>query len=65
MQELTFDEIDMVSGGLQGKFFETIGEAIDNPWTTLGRLADGAVSIATRVATGEIQAPPTPNFGFH
>jgi hypothetical protein len=36
-QELSVDEAEMVNGG---GFFETLGEAYDNPATTIGRIID-------------------------
>lgn len=63
MLELTANEIDMVSGA--DGFFESIGNAFDNPWTTLGKAMDAGVKIVSKVATGEIKAPPTPVFASH
>lgn len=41
MRELSFDEINNVSGG--DGFFERLGEALQNPLVTAGRLIDQVI----------------------
>ena len=44
MRELNQLEINNVGAGESGGFFESIGNAIDNPYTTIGKFLDGFFS---------------------
>lgn len=63
MFELSSAEIDMVTGA--GGFFENVGNALDNPWTTAGKVIDGAVKIGRKIISGEIHGGPLPYYGSH